>query len=117
MGTEKVLGISGGAIVEKSIVTGGGGGSMGPGIGIDESGIVSNIDGGRVARHAHEGDFNHQLLRYLNLPFFKDDGSQQNIALTSIGNLPFFDSLGNRNDVALVSPQAPVDVLQMQIFM
>jgi hypothetical protein len=103
-------------IIQEAVATGGGG-LPGPGIGVDDSGNTYNMDGGRAARHAHEGDFNHQLLKYMNLPFFLSTGVQQNIALNSIGNLPFFTSTGTESDVALVSPvSASLEVIQLEMF-
>ncbi len=96
---------------------------MGPGIGIDGSSIVTNLDGGKQAIFGHEGVFNHQLLRFMDLPFFKADGSEQDVALNNIGNLPFFLAAGTEQDVQIVSPVSVTnniitqpDLIQTQVF-
>ena len=77
---------------------------MGPGIGVDATGNITNIDGGRQHQFDHESLFNHQLLRYLNFPFFKANGTEQNIALDGIGDLPFFLANGQQEDIPMGTP-------------
>jgi hypothetical protein len=126
---------------------GGGSGSAsgsakpGAGIGVDESGAIYNLDGGRAARHAHESEFDHSKIGdaapsdtsaiqdQIAILLLEMAGARRGVhehesafnhrlLVTPPGpsGLTYWDDLGNWTTPAGLSPSGGVDILGVEVF-